>query len=64
MLLSRALALLQHGLAERGLVDARKGRDLLEREGGRRYWIVGLESYWWDCTVGVTDRVIPPERES
>ena len=34
MLLSRAFALLQHAHAERGLVDARKGRDLLEREGG------------------------------
>ena len=57
--LSRAYALLQQANAQRSVEEARKGRELLQSEGERRYWIVGLDSYWRDHIVSVTDSAIP-----
>lgn len=63
--LGRAYALLQQGNAQQSLKEAKIGRELLEREGERRYWIVGLDSYWRDHIVNVTDKAsFLPGRES
>jgi len=51
--LGRSYALWQQEDAQLSVEEARKGLALLDGEGERRYWIVGLDSYWRDHIIHV-----------